>query len=115
MNTFRQSIPAEFTDEDRWRLWQFSLSRTTFFTLLGGLGFTCILYKVFTVLGIPFVGVVIGLFITIAVSIVTGVKVPQSEYLKGGGLTVFQLLLRLFIRKNNKVVYVRAYGKDLDK
>ena len=115
MNTFRQSIPAEFTDEDRWRIWQFSLSRTTFFTILGGLGFTYGLYRMFTVFGVPFVGVLIGISITIALTTITGVKVPASEYLKGGGLTVFQLLIRIYIRKHNKVVYVRAYGKDLDK
>lgn len=113
MSAFRKSIPSEFTDEDRWRFGPVSLSRTTFIVSLIGLGITCVLYKVLGLIGLPKVGILIGIVGTIIAAVLTSQTIPESDYLKGGGVTLIVMLKRLYIRKKNKVVYIRGYGRDI--
>lgn len=99
-------IPQEFTDEDKWFVF-FTKKNLAF--ALPGVIITFINFKVFGFFGKSLVGVVIGLIITAILVAISKVPMPESEYLKGGGLTFDQLLVRRYIRKKNKKIYVKGY------
>lgn len=112
-NIFRKKIPAEFTDEDRWRFGSISVSRTTFYILLIGLGCTYGLFQLLTYVHLQMVGMWFGVIMTLIVTVLCGFKLPAENYMHGAGITLMTLLFRIFIRKKNKVVYIRGYKKDL--
>lgn len=109
----RFSIPSEFTDEDKWKIWQISLSKLSMLALVIGLGITWMLHKLLTPLGGSVVGVVIGLIITLILVLITAIPVSETEYLKGAGILWYEILLRRFIRRRKSVIYVRGYGSDI--
>lgn len=112
---FTHEIPQEFTDEDRWIIGRFSLSKKSFAMLLGGGGLTFGLYKLFSLFHIPVVGVVLGVILTITVVFLTIFPIPESDYIKGGGLTLDVILLRRYVRRRNRIVYIKGIRNPWNK
>lgn len=103
------SIPSEFTDEDKW--FKFFKKRNLV-VIAAGLGVTGFFFKIATPFGL---GVPLGLFgivVTVIATIITMIPLPETNYLKGGGQTLDVILLRRYIRKKNKKIYIKGYGAD---
>lgn len=105
---FTHEIPQEFSDEDRWIIGRISLSRKSFIVLLAGGGMTYGMYKFFSLIDIPVLGVVLGVLLTIVAVFLTIFPIPETDYIKGGGLTLDDILLRRFVRRRNRIVYVKG-------
>lgn len=105
---FTHEIPQEFSDEDRWIIGRVSLSRKSFLVLLAGGGLTYGMFKLFSIIGIPVFGVVFGVVLTIVAVFLTIFPIPETDYIKGGGLTLDVILLRRLVRRRNRIVYVKG-------
>lgn len=112
---FTHEIPQEFSDEDRWVIGRFSLSRKSFIVLLAGGGLTYGMYKLFSMVGIPVVGVVLGALFSIVAVFLTIFPIPETDYIKGGGLALDDILLRRFVRRRSRIVYVKGIRNVLKK
>lgn len=111
--TLRHEIPSEFTDEDRW--FKYFTKKTLAFIMAGCL-IMVFLYKVFALFGGALIGVVLGIVITIALAAISMIPVPENQFLRGGGLTLDVIIIRRFIRKGKRVIYVKGYDvKEGDK
>lgn len=106
--TLRHEIPSKFTDEDRW--FKYFTKKTLRFIMVGCL-ILVLLYKIFSLFGLAVIGVVFGVVITIALAAISMIPVPENQFLRGGGLTLDIILIRRFIRRGNKVIYVKGCGK----
>lgn len=107
-DSFRHDIPQEFSNEDRWQVWLISFSRKSFIALLAGGGVTYILFKITAACHVPIVGIILGLLLTVVVVFLTMMPIPESDYIKGGGLTLDIIFLRRLIRKRSRIVYVKG-------
>ena len=104
-------IPSEFTDEDKWFRY-FTKKSLLALAISGMIAYGIIMLG--KLLGglIPAI-IVGGLF----VAIVTGCTMlpyPDTEYLKGGGMTLDVLFIRRIIRRSNKKLYVKGYSQWKD-
>ena len=86
-------IPGEFSDEDRW--FKFFNKRQA---LMIGVSiiFAILVIKGMTSIGLLPVGVIIGIFAVVFVSVSVMVKIPEMEYLRGGGQTLDVYLIKRF-------------------
>lgn len=114
-DSFRHDVPQEFSDEDRWQIWRISLPRKSFVMLLAGGGVTYLLFKGFALLHLAVFGVVLGLVLTLMVVFLTLIPIPESDYIKGGGLTLDIILIRRMVRRRNRVVYVKGIADNSKK
>lgn len=105
---FTHDIPQEFSDEDRWVIGRVSLSRKSLIVLVAGCGVTYLLFKVTSVIHIPIFGVVLGLLFTVTAVFLTIFPIPESDYLKGGGMTLDTIIIRRLIRYSNRIVYAKG-------
>jgi hypothetical protein len=112
MSNYTHSIPQEFSDEDRWDIGRFSLSRKSLITLLVGLAGTFLLMKLCSLFHLSIVGVIAGLLLTAVTVACTIIPVPLSDYLKGGGLTMDVIFFRRFLRKRKsaQAIYIKGYA-----
>lgn len=102
-------IPSEFTDEDKWfRIFY----KKNLLVMICGLGFTGVIAKAGALFGMQLPMIIFGLIVTAVITGITMLPVPETQYLKGGGQTLDIILIRMFIRKKNSVLYVRGYNKD---
>lgn len=108
----RHEIPSEFTDEDRW--FKYFTKKTLAFIMVGCV-ITCLLFKLCSFFGGAIIGVVLGLVITVALGAVSMIPVPENQFLRGGGLTYDVIIIRRFIRRKNKVVYVKGYENEKER
>lgn len=111
-DSFRHDIPQEFSDEDRWQVWRFSLSKKSFITLLIGGGVTYGLFKLTAMIHVPILGVIMGILLTAAAVALTIIPIPSSEFIKGGGYTLDIILIRKLVRKKKRFVYVRGLSRE---
>ena len=49
--------------------------------------------------------------LTILITALTLVKIPNSNWLRGGGEYVDQFLLKIFIRNQKKCLYIKGYNQ----
>ena len=105
------SIPAEFTDEDKWFRFFYKKNLAVF---CAGAAFTYLLWKVLDLGGLGIAGLIAGGMVTTAITAVTMLPIPESSYLKGGGQTLDIILIRRLIRRKSAVIYIRGYGRDGD-
>lgn len=110
MASMRHNVPGEFNSETKW-LRMFSTKQ------LGFLGASCLItalcYKASMALvkaGFP--GVMTGLVIGVCIMLPVMLRLPDTEFLKGGGLYISTLLVRRWIRKRNRRLYVKGWGKE---
>ena len=102
-------IPSEFTDEDRW----LNLFSTKSFAVLGVGGvLTLGLYKFFGLFSISLVGGILGFLVTAFATGLTMIPKMGDDYLRGAGQKLDRLLLLWIVRKRNRCIYVKGYGKE---
>lgn len=110
MAGMRHNVPGEFKNETKW-LKYFSTKQVCFLGV--ALFITSLCYKASVALGgSGFPGVMVGLVIGFFILLPVLIKIPETEYLRGGGLYVSELFARLWIRKHTKKIYVKGWGKD---
>lgn len=107
-DSFQQDIPQEFSDEDRWQLGRFSFSKKSFIVLLSGFGVTYMLFKIMSFIHASTVGVILGITLTVIAVFLSMFPMPESDYIKGGGLTLDIILLRKLVRRRNRIVYTKG-------
>lgn len=101
-------IPSEFTDEDRW----LNLFSTKSFSILGaGSILTLILYKLLGAASLQMAGGAVGLAVTLAATGATMIPKMGDDYMKGAGQKLDRLLLLRIVRRRNRCIYVKGYGK----
>lgn len=103
------SIPSEFTDDDKW-LKYFTKKSLLALLLSGMVAYGIVL--VARLFGALIPGIIIGGLLVVLVTGSTMVPYPETEYMKGGGLTFDVLLARRIIRKMNRCIYVKGYGAE---
>lgn len=107
MVKFTYSIPSEFTDEDKY-FKHFTKKNMAVIIITGFIMF--LLYKLTgSLFGKPFIGLIIGGIIMIVSILCAMVKIPETLYLEGGGQTILTILTRKYVRKRNKVIYIKGY------
>lgn len=99
------AIPSEFSDEDKWFKY-FTKKMLAF--ILPGVVLTFLLFKLLSPYGQGIAGVVIGLTITAVLGAISAIPMPESEYIKGGGLTLDILIARRYIRLKEAVIYAKG-------
>lgn len=105
-NTF--PIPSEFSNESKW-LKFFTLKTLVCFVISVMI---MILLGIFTqTFGSKVPGLIFGAIIVVFVMCITNIRVPETEYLKGGGQTIDVILIRKYLRKKNRCIYVKGYEK----
>lgn len=109
MAKFRYSVPSEFSDEDKWFTY---FTKRDLGVLITTGAFTILLYKLSgSLLGKPFVGLIIGGFIMLISVSCSMIKLPDTMFLTGGSQTILNILLKRFIRRKKKVIYVKGYSE----
>ncbi len=102
-------IPSEFTDEDRW----LNLFSTKSFAVLGAGGVLTIgLYKFFGLFSLQMAGGAAGLLFSAAATGLTMIPKMGDDYLAGAGQKLDRLLLLRIVRRRNRCIYVKGYGKE---
>lgn len=110
MAGMKHNVPGEFNNETKW-LRLFSNRQLCYL----GVAFlvTALCYKVSVALvGAALPGVITGLVIGVCIMFPVMRVIPETEFLKGGGLFISTLLVRLWIRKRNRRIYVKGWGKE---
>lgn len=103
-NTF--PIPSEFSDEDKW--FKYFTKKTLACTLLSGM-FMVLLGNFTSLFGSRAPGLILGSIIVVFVIFITNFKIPETEYLKGAGQTIDVILIRKYLRRRAKCIYVKGY------
>lgn len=99
-------IPEEFSDEDRW--FKFFTKKQAIM-IVAAIGIMVMLVKIFDGAGLAFIGVIFGGLLVIAITVIAMLKLPETNYLRGGGQTLDVILFKRFIRKRNRRIYVKGY------
>ena len=102
-------IPSEFTDEDKW--FKFFTKKSLVALMVSGIIAYGIIWAA-RFLGILIPGILVGALLVIIVTGSTMLPYPETEYMRGGGLTLDVLLARRIIRKVNACLYVKGYSAD---
>ena len=103
---FSCPIPSEFTDEDRW--FKFFTKKQLAVVLLN-IVWTIALGKLFKLFGIMPVGIAIGVIQTLVVTALAMFRLPESNYLRGGGQIIGVVLLKRMYRRLFACIYVKGY------
>lgn len=100
------AIPGEFKDEERWLKYlstkAFIFEIVAFF--IGGIN-----YKILGSFGLSFLGIIVLVVLMLVAFILSSVQIPITWTLKGAGLTLDVIILRLIARSKNKVIYSKNY------
>lgn len=108
-NGMTHEVPSEFTDEDRW----LNIFSTKSFAVLGMTGMVMLfLIKFFTLFHAAVIGWILGGILVVVGTGITMVKKMGDNYLQGAGQTFDRILFLRMVRKRNKVIYVKGYGKE---
>lgn len=109
MAGLRHNVPGEFKDETKWKI--FSTKQLGFFAVACFITGLC--FKIsMALIGAAFPGILTGIIIGIFIMVPVMFKLPETEFLKGGGLYISTFLVRLWIRKRNQKIYVKGWGKE---
>lgn len=102
----REEVPREFSDDARWyKFFTNQMFAATLIILVAGR----ILYAFLAKFHLGIVGIVITGIIWIVTLILLGVPVPKGNLTGGSGLILGQVLIRLWIRKKKRVIYIKGY------
>ena len=110
MDVFTAELPPEFESEERWLKY---LTSKSFICCLIAFGISVLLTKASSFIfatSVP--GIVFGALLIIATYIITMIKIPAENYMKGGGLVIEQYLINRICHKLNSCIYVLGYGND---
>lgn len=104
----RYEIPQGLTDESRWYKY-FSLRSLIICLCVAGVGI--LIGNLIKGLGITIYFIVFWTVITIFITVLTMVKIPNSNWLRGGGEHVDQFVLKVFIRNQKRCLYIKGYDQ----
>lgn len=108
--SMRHYVPGDFSNETKWL--KFFGNKQILLVAIG-VAITYACYKGSTFLfGQGFVGIVFGLIIALIIVAPAMIPVPQTDYIKGGGVTWDVIFIRKMIRKRSRVIYVKGWNKD---
>ena len=97
------------SDEDKW-LKYFTKTQLLGISIFAVIGF--FLFRVFATIGLSMVGVGIMLIIVLIGAAIMMVTVPIKNYLMGGGLYLWEVVILLIYRKATKCTYVKNLTED---
>lgn len=107
MDDFYNELPEEFSqDDDKWFKW---FPPRAFLVLIITTAITLGLTYLFHFIGLQWIGYLIGTPNIIFFTAITMIPVPEDNYLKGAGQKMDVILLRRFIRKRTKCIYIKGY------
>lgn len=99
-------IPSEFSDEDRW----FKIfTKKQAIMIAAAAGVMVMLEKIFDKFGLAFVGIILGAILIIVTAVIVMFRIPEMNYLRGGGQTLDIILFKRLVRKRNRYIYVKGY------
>lgn len=103
-------IPREYKDEDKWfRYFNKKQAVILVLTLLADYRF--LLWA--NTYGHLMPAVIAAILFTLIIAAVIMIELPtEAMFLTGGGITLEQCLVRLIIRKRNRVIYVKNYEPE---
>jgi hypothetical protein len=105
--TGKYQIPAEYKDEDRW--WKFTKRQLVYVII--GLMIDYFFFKIFQPMGLSVVWIFLDVVVSLFFGIIAMVPIPQSSYLHGGGMMLEAVILRMLMRKFNRVLYTKNYDR----
>lgn len=106
----RFEVPREFDSTDDKYLKIFSLTSLLVLMVMAALSvMACKLLIFFGVPSVPVIAV-FGI-ITIAVTATTMIPISADNYMSGGGNTVAQVIIKRFIRRRARCIYVKGYNQ----
>lgn len=95
--------PSELKDEDKWFKY---FTKKQMAVAIAVLVFDWNTARIFNKLNLIVVGMTIDIFVTIVMAVITLLPMPQNKYLFGGGLPLYRLAYRVFLRKTlNREIY----------
>ena len=106
----RYEIPQGLNEEIRWFKY-FSLRSLIIALCTAGIGI--LIGNLIKGLGISLYFIVFWIALTIAVTALTLFKIPNSNWLGGGGEYIDKHLIKILIRKRNKCIYLKGYNQQL--
>jgi len=104
----RREIPQGLTDESIWYKY-FSLR-----SLLVAVGFIAVGIAIGVLikgLGIGWPFAICWGVLTIVVTLMTLIRIPNTNWLKGGGEHIDQVLFKLLYRRRNRCIYIKGYDQ----
>ena len=106
----RFEVPREFDATDDKYLKIFSLTSLLVMMVMAALSVMACKFLVF--FGVPSMPVIaVCSIVTIAVTATTMIPIPADNYLSGGGNTVAQVIIKRFIRRRTRCIYVKGYNQ----
>ena len=107
---YRYEIPQGLTDEIKWFKY-FSLRSLIICIGVAGMGVPVI--KLLSGLGVTVYLIVFWAFLTILVTLTTMVRIPNTNWMNGGGEYIDQFLVKRLIRKRDRCLYIKGYNQAL--
>ena len=105
---YRYEIPQGLTDEIKWFKY-FSLRTLIIAVIVAAIGIPIILlldrFQITVYL------IVLWAFITIVITLSTMVRIPNTNWMNGGGEYIDQFLIKRLIRKRNRCLYIKGYDQ----
>lgn len=104
---YNYGVPEEFKDEEKWLK---IFNKKSFYTFIVTGVMAIIMYKLLSIAGL-----IIGLIICAACTILTMIPVAETEYMKGAGNSYAELLLKKNFRKKQRIIYVKHYNEEYER
>ena len=108
MSEFTHEIPDEISRSDERWLKVFTKKSLIASLIAGALGY--FLGRMLS-FGNNLISIGITIFFILITFGLTTIKIPEGYYLRGQGLTLDVILLRIFLRRRQKIIYVKNYNE----
>lgn len=102
-----EEIPSEFTDDERW--FRYFPKKAVVILAIG----FCLAFgsaKVMDVFGLFMPTLIVIAIIAIVLAAMTMIPIPETNYLKGGGQSIMDVVIKIILRKFKKVLYALGYN-----
>ena len=108
MDDFYNEVPEEFSKEDdKW--FRFFPPKSFGILIATGL-LAVILTKLFGIIHVKLLGIILGVLNMVVLTALSMIPVGADNYLKGAGQKLDIILIRKFVRKNKRCIYIKGYG-----
>ena len=104
----RYEIPQGLTDEIKWFKY-FSIRSLIILLCVAALGIPVVM--VLGNLGITVYLIVFWVFLTIMITLMTMIRIPNTNWMNGGGEYIDQYLIKRIIRKKHRCLYIKGYDQ----
>ena len=106
----RFKVPAGLGKKAKWYKY-FSLRSLLIGLCMAGIGI--FIGKIVSRFGIGLYFAVFWAMLTIVITGITMIEIPNSNWLGGGGNTIDSILIKRFVRKKNRCLYIKGYNQYL--